>query len=397
MRLARFRKIFLTLYRFGLDELFSHHPKLSLVRRLLGHLPARDIEKPLPERVRLALESLGPIFVKFGQVLSTRRDLLPPAYADELAKLQDRVLPFSGDVAVAQIERNLGRPLDQIFAEFNRTPIASASVAQVHYARLRQADGSAGREVAVKVLRPGIKAIIEQDLALLKTLAGLVERYLADGKRLKPREVVAEFDKYLHDELDLMHEAANASQLRRNFTGSTQLIVPEVFFDYCTREVLVLEWMRGIPVGQIDRLREAGVDLQKLSRFGVEIFFTQVFRHGFFHADMHPGNIFVADDGRYIALDFGNPKFAVALQICFAASPIFSVPKFSVDKDSNFVLFETEIRLAEYGFAVFPISETELPHGFSQQQLRLCPLAFVCLHTLFALFRCQSVRHRFLF
>lgn len=305
MRIARFRKIFLTLYRFGLDELFSHHPKLSLVRRLLGHLPARDIEKPLPERVRLALESLGPIFVKFGQVLSTRRDLLPPTYADELAKLQDRVLPFSGDVAVAQIERNLGKPLDQIFAEFNRTPIASASVAQVHYARLRQADGSAGREVAVKVLRPGIKAIIEQDLALLKTLAGLVERYLADGKRLKPREVVAEFDKYLHDELDLMHEAANASQLRRNFTGSTQLIVPEVFFDYCTREVLVLEWMRGIPVGQIDRLREAGVDLQKLSRFGVEIFFTQVFRHGFFHADMHPGNIFVADDGRYIALDFG--------------------------------------------------------------------------------------------
>ena len=305
MRIARFRKIFLTLYRFGLDELFSHHPKLSLFRRLLGHLPARDIEKPLPERVRLALESLGPIFVKFGQVLSTRRDLLPPAYADELAKLQDRVLPFSGDVAVAQIERNLGKPLDQIFAEFNRTPIASASVAQVHYARLRQADGSAGREVAVKVLRPGIKAIIEQDLALLKTLAGLVERYLADGKRLKPREVVAEFDKYLHDELDLMHEAANASQLRRNFTGSTQLIVPEVFFDYCTREVLVLEWMRGIPVGQIDRLREAGVDLQKLSRFGVEIFFTQVFRHGFFHADMHPGNIFVADDGRYIALDFG--------------------------------------------------------------------------------------------
>lgn len=305
MRIARFRKIFLTLYRFGLDELFSHHPKLSLVRWFLGHLPARDIEKPLPERVRLALESLGPIFVKFGQVLSTRRDLLPPAYADELAKLQDRVLPFSGDVAVAQIERNLGKPLDQIFAEFNRTPIASASVAQVHYARLRQADGSAGREVAVKVLRPGIKAIIEQDLALLKTLAGLVERYLADGKRLKPREVVAEFDKYLHDELDLMHEAANASQLRRNFTGSTQLIVPEVFFDYCTREVLVLEWMRGIPVGQIDRLREAGVDLQKLSRFGVEIFFTQVFRHGFFHADMHPGNIFVADDGRYIALDFG--------------------------------------------------------------------------------------------
>jgi ubiquinone biosynthesis protein len=159
--------------------------------------------------------------------------------------------------------------------------------------------------VAVKVLRPGILPVIEQDLALMRTLAGWVERFFVDGKRLKPREVVGEFDKYLHDELDLMHEAANASQLRRNFTDSDQLIVPEVFFDLCSRQVMTMEWMRGIPVSQIDALRNAGIDLKKLSRFGVEIFFTQVFRHGFFHADMHPGNIFVAPDGRYIALDFG--------------------------------------------------------------------------------------------
>ncbi|HJU49675.1 MAG TPA: AarF/UbiB family protein, partial [Pseudogulbenkiania sp.] len=158
---------------------------------------------------------------------------------------------------------------------------------------------------AVKVLRPGIQPVIEQDLALMRTLAGWVERFFVDGKRLKPREVVGEFDKYLHDELDMMHEAANASQLRRNFTGSDQLIVPEVFYDYTTREVLTLEWMHGTPISQIERLREQGIDLKKLSRFGVEIFFTQVFRHGFFHADMHPGNIFVAPDGRYIALDFG--------------------------------------------------------------------------------------------
>lgn len=306
MRISRFYKIFKTLYYYGLDELFLDHPRLKVLSHVFAWLPLRrDVSLSRPARIRMALESLGPIFIKFGQVLSTRRDLLPPEYADELAYLQDRVAPFDGQIARKAIEASLGAPIDALFSEFNETPIASASVAQVHFARLKNPDGSAGREVAVKVLRPGIQAVIEQDLALLRTLARGVERYLPDGKRLKPCEVVAEFDKYLHDELDLMHEAANASQLRRNFTGSEMLIVPEVFFDYCRRDVLVLEWMRGIPVGQIDRLREAGVDLKKLSRFGVEIFFTQVFRHGFFHADMHPGNIFVADDGRYIALDFG--------------------------------------------------------------------------------------------
>ncbi|MDF0604694.1 ubiquinone biosynthesis regulatory protein kinase UbiB [Neisseriaceae bacterium TC5R-5] len=306
MRISRFFKIVSTFYRFGLDDFLQGHSRLGFIHRLFALLPfPRKIDAPLAERVRLALESLGPIFVKFGQVLSTRRDLLPNAYADELAKLQDQVPPFDGQLARQVIEASLGRSIEQLYLDFDNTPVASASVAQVHRAWLRQPDGSRGREVAVKVLRPGIQSIIEQDLALLSSLAGWVERLFTDGKRLKPREVVAEFDKYLHDELDMMHEAANASQLRRNFKGSDKLIVPEVFYDYTSREVLTLEWMHGIPVGQIERLRASGIDLSQLSRFGVEIFFTQVFRHGFFHADMHPGNIFVAADGRYIALDFG--------------------------------------------------------------------------------------------
>ncbi|WP_043592871.1 ubiquinone biosynthesis regulatory protein kinase UbiB [Chromobacterium haemolyticum] len=306
MRISRFFKIVSTFYRFGLDDFLEGHSKLGFVHKLFGLLPLRrDASAPLPQRVRLALESLGPIFVKFGQVLSTRRDLLPPDYADELARLQDRVPPYDGLQAREMIERSLGRKVDELYVDFDNTPVASASVAQVHKAWLRQPDGGRGREVAVKVLRPGIQPVIEQDLALMATLAGWVEKLFTDGKRLKPREVVAEFDKYLHDELDMMHEAANASQLRRNFKNSDMLIVPEVFYDYTSRDVLTLEWMHGIPVGQVERLREAGVDLSKLSRFGVEIFFTQVFRHGFFHADMHPGNIFVAADGRYIALDFG--------------------------------------------------------------------------------------------
>ncbi|MCL6263736.1 ubiquinone biosynthesis regulatory protein kinase UbiB [Craterilacuibacter sp. RT1T] len=306
MSLSRSLKIVSTLYRFGLDDFFAGHARLRLLSRLLRALPGRrKPTDPLPVRLRLALESLGPIFVKFGQVLSTRRDLLPPDYADELARLQDKVAPFDGALARQVIEQGFGRSLDQVYVDFDDVPVASASVAQVHKAYLREADGSRGRQVAVKVLRPGIQPVIEQDLALMNTLAGWVERFLADGKRLKPREVVAEFDQYLHDELDMMHEAANASQLRRNFVGSDMLVVPEVFYDATCREVLTLEWMNGTPIGQIERLRAEGVDLKQLSRFGVEIFFTQVFRHGFFHADMHPGNIFVAPDGRYIALDFG--------------------------------------------------------------------------------------------
>lgn len=306
MRIVRATKIFATFYRYGLDDFFVGHSTLRWISVLLRVLPIpRRIRQPLPVRFRLALESLGPVFVKFGQVLSTRRDLLPTDFANELALLQDQVAPFDANLAQQVIETSLGRRLDQLFIEFDMVPVASASVAQVHHAWLRLPDGRRGREVAIKVVRPGILPIIEQDLALMRTLASLAEAGLADGKRLKPGEVVAEFDKYLHDELDMMHEAANASQLRRNFQDAHTLLVPEVFYDLTARNVLTLEWMNGTPIGQIDQLRAKGIDQKKLARLGVEIFFTQVFRHGFFHADMHPGNILVADDGRYIALDLG--------------------------------------------------------------------------------------------
>ena len=252
------------------------------------------------QRLREALETLGPIFVKFGQILSTRRDLVPLDIADELAKLQDRVPPFASELAVAEVERSLGQPLGKLFSEFQTTPIASASIAQVHLARLH--DGS---EVAVKVLRPGVERAIARDVALLDTAAGLVERWWRDGRRLKPREVVAEFARHLDDELDLMREAGNASQLGRNFAGSTLLVVPAVYWDFCAQRVMVMERMHGTPISQVQTLREKGIDIPALARAGVEIFFTQAFRDGFFHADMHPGNILVADDGRYVALDFG--------------------------------------------------------------------------------------------
>src|SRR5262245_7290140 len=254
------------------------------------------------QRLRAALETLGPIFVKFGQVLSTRRDLLPLDIADELAKLQDRVPPFPSEFAVAEVERALGKPLAELFASFEKAPLASASIAQVHLARLHD-----GTEVAVKVLRPGVERAVARDLALLKTGAGLAVRLGA--RRLKPREVVAEFERHLDEELDLMREAANASQLRRNFEGSELLTVPRVYWDLCAERVMVMERMHGTPISQVQALKEKGVDIPALARAGVEIFFTQVFRHGFFHADMHPGNILVATEGetrgRYIALDFG--------------------------------------------------------------------------------------------
>ena len=311
MRLFRLAKIARIGLKFGLDRLILEHDPtgklalpLGLVNALCFWRSRTALTAPRGRRLRQALETLGPIFVKFGQVLSTRRDLLPADLADELALLQDRVPPFPPDQAIAEIEASFGRPLAEIYASFDREPIASASVAQVHFATL-----PGGKEVAVKVLRPGIAPVIEHDLALLDSFAGLLERFWSDGKRLKPREVVAEFSKHLADELDLMREAANCSQLRRNFTGSRLLLVPEVHWDYCTHEVMTMERMHGLPIGQVGRLRDAGIDLKALSRAGVELFFTQVFRDGFFHADMHPGNILVSTDpatfNRYIALDFG--------------------------------------------------------------------------------------------
>ena len=302
-----FRGLFIiwTLFRYGLDELVLssfRKPWIRLLTRMVS--VGRNLGAPRGERLREALESLGPIFVKFGQVMSTRRDLLPPDIADELARLQDRVPPFESNLAVAIIEKAFDRPLDQIFATFEQTPVASASIAQVHFATLPD-----GREVAVKVLRPSMKVAIEKDLALMKMMAGWVENASADGKRLKPREVVAEFDKYLHDELDLLREASSAAQLRRNMDGLNLVMIPEMHWDYCMPEVMVMQRMKGVPISHTQRLRDAGVDMKKLARDGVTIFFTQVFRDGFFHADMHPGNIQVSlapeTFGRYISLDFG--------------------------------------------------------------------------------------------
>ena len=301
MRLLRLLKILLVALRFGLDQFLLGHERLRLPRVAVQLLLFwRDLSAPRAVRLRLALEALGPIFVKFGQVLSTRRDLIPPDIAVELARLQDRVSPFPG----AEVERILaaayGKPLCEVFARFDLTPIASASVAQVHIAHLPD-----GREVAVKVLRPGIAAVIARDVALLDAAGRLLEWLWSDGKRLKPREVVAEFARHLEDELDLMREAANANQLRRNFRDSPLLAVPEVYWDWCATEVMVMQRMHGIPVSEVAALRAQGIDIPRLAQAGVEIFFTQVFRDGFFHADMHPGNILVAPDGQYVALDFG--------------------------------------------------------------------------------------------
>ncbi len=305
MRILRLARIATVSVRFGLDEFFLGQARFSGLRRLVGRvLFWRDLSQPRAVRLRLALEALGPVFVKFGQVLSTRRDLLPPDIADELAKLQDRVPPFPADEVVTSLERAYGKPVAEVFREFNVTPIASASVAQVHFADLPD-----GTPVAVKILRPGIGAVIEHDIALMQTAAAVIERISADGRRLRPRDVVSEFEKSIRDELDLTREAANCSQLRRNFIASKLLLVPAVHWDWCNEQVMVMERMSGVPVSRIDRLVEAGIDLKALSRAGVELFFTQVFRDGFFHADMHPGNIFVAVDdpyrGRYIGLDYG--------------------------------------------------------------------------------------------
>jgi ubiquinone biosynthesis protein len=256
------------------------------------------------ERLRLALEELGPIFVKFGQAVSTRRDLLPADIADELAKLQDRVPPFPGATARVLIEQAYGRPVAQAFASFDETPLAAASIAQVHPARL-----PGGQEVVVKVLRPGMRELIGRDLEVLHALAELAQRYWSEGRRLRPRELVAEYQKTILDELDLMREAANASQLKRNFAASDLLYVPEVYWDYCRTDVMVMERIHGVPISDRTRLRAAGTNIPQLAENGVRIFFTQVFRHNFFHADMHPGNIFVLVDDplrpRYAAVDFG--------------------------------------------------------------------------------------------
>ncbi len=295
------------LIKHRLDEIAFATHLLRPVSFMLYLLPwnwFRGRPPPRAVRIRRALEDLGPIFVKFGQIISTRPDLLPEDIAEELASLQDRVPPFPGKEARRIVERELKCKLDELFSEFSEEPIASASIAQVHAARLKD-----GTEVVVKVVRPGIEQLIRRDVGLLYVVAGLAERYWRHGRRLRPREVVAEYEKTILDELDLLREGASASQLRRNFENSDLLYVPEVFWPYTRRSVMVMERVSGIPISDIEALVARGVNLKALAERGVEIFFTQVMKHNFFHADMHPGNIFVSRDNpdhpTYIAVDFG--------------------------------------------------------------------------------------------
>ena len=291
------------LVRHGLDEVILATHLFRPLRFLLyvspfywfrGELPA------YPVRIRRVLEDLGPIFVKFGQILSTRRDLLPDDLAGELAKLQDRVPPFPNPKARAIAEQAFGQAIEAVLDEFSEAPLASASIAQVHTARLKD-----GREVVVKILRPDIEKVIRRDIGLLYIVAGLAQRYWKDGRRLRPVEVVREYEKTIMDELDLQREAASASQLRRNFLGSDTLYIPEVFWELTRNNVMVMERIYGTPVSDVPALKAQGISMRLLGERGVEIFFTQVFRDNFFHADMHPGNVFVEPDGRYIAVDFG--------------------------------------------------------------------------------------------
>ena len=291
------------LTRHGLDEfIFATHlfRPLRFINLLLPWNWLRRIEAPRGVRIRLALEDLGPIFVKFGQILSTRRDLLPDDIADELALLQDNVPSFSIEQSRAIIEAAYDDKIENIFASFTDQPLASASIAQVHTATLPNGD-----DVIVKVLRPNVEKIIRRDLVLLDYLARLAERFWADGKRLRPREVVDDYKHTILDELDLMREAANSSQLKRNFEDSNKLYVPDVYWSLTRKNVMVMERIHGHPVSDIASLQQHGIDLKALSERGVEIFFTQVFKHNFFHADMHPGNVFVSNTGQYIAVDFG--------------------------------------------------------------------------------------------
>ncbi|MFT5113223.1 MAG: ubiquinone biosynthesis protein [Parasphingorhabdus sp.] len=302
-RLLRLLEITRVMLSHGLDEFITAVNLFRPYRFLLYLHPSywgKKSAAPRGVRLREALEELGPVFIKFGQMLSTRPDLLPEDIGRELTRLQDQVPPFSAQQSKLLIEQALESSTDELFAEFDTQPIASASVAQVHTARMHD-----GAEVVVKVLRPGIEEIIERDLELLYLLARLAEKYWSAGKRLRPIEIVEEYDKTIHDELDLIREAANASQLKSNFKDSNLLYVPEVYWDYTRRNVMVMERIYGIPIRDIDALHSAGLDMKQLSHAGVEIFFTQAFSHGFFHADMHPGNIFVSESGEYRAVDFG--------------------------------------------------------------------------------------------
>ena len=306
--LRRLYRIIKVQLEYGLDELLPDHQLAKaplFARKALFWIKNRHGDKELGERLRLALQELGPVWIKFGQMMSTRRDLFPPHIADPLALLQDQVSPFDGRLAQQQIERALGGPIDNWFTEFDITPLASASIAQVHTARLKSND----QQVVLKVIRPDIRPVIDADLKLMYRMARIVAKALPEARRLKPVEVVQEYEKTLLDELDLQREAANAIQLRRNFEGSEELYVPEVFTDFSNKTVMVSERIYGIQVSDIDGLKANGTNMKLLAERGVSVFFTQVFRDSFFHADMHPGYVFVSlehpENPQWIGLDCG--------------------------------------------------------------------------------------------
>lgn len=305
MSLFRLLHIIYILHRYGLYQILKKYNKTNFfaifVETCFIFIPTIHKDKSLPIKTKLAFEELGPVFIKFGQLLSTRIDLLPKEYIEELSKLQSQVKPFPGQIAKNIIEKSLKYKINDIFKSFTNEAIASASIAQVHYAILKHNK----QEVAVKVLRPNIENIIKKDIKLLKLVGWFIEKVYKDGKRLKPKEIVNEFEKTIHAELDFLQEAANATELYRLHKDDNTLIIPKIFYDFCTKDVMVLEWMKGTPISDLNTLKQKDIDLKLLSHNGVAIFYTQVFHYGFFHADMHPGNILCSDDGRYIALDFG--------------------------------------------------------------------------------------------
>lgn len=387
LRLVSIQRV---LVRHGLDEVIRATHFLRPLRYLFYLFPkAKDANEPLGVRIRRALEELGPIFVKFGQAISTRRDLLPPDIADELAKLQDRVPPFPGEDAVIILNDIYGKPVNEVFARFDIEPHAAASIAQVHTAALED-----GTEIIVKLLRPNVKPLIERDIDVLYALAGLADRYWPEGKRLRPLEIVAEYEKTVLDELDLMREGANTAQLKRNFEGSDLLYVPEVYWDYCRKEVLVQERIYGIPISDMDALHAAGTNIQVLAENGVEIFFTQVFKHNFFHADMHPGNIFVTVEDperpKYAAVDFGiigtlsatDQQYLAENFLAFFDRDYYKIAKLHVDSgwvpaDTRIDELETAVRtvcepifnkpLAEISFAQVLIRLFETARRFNME------------------------------
>ena len=361
--LVRLLRINRVLVNHGLDEIVqaAHlFRPLRLIARLSPASWGAKKQGPRGERIRLALQELGPIFVKFGQALSTRRDLLPLDIADELAMLQDRVPPFPSSEAKAMAEKAYGQSLDEVFDRFDDDPLAAASIAQVHKATLKT-----GEEVIVKILRPGVEAQIRQDLDVLHVLARLAQRHWPEARRLRPVDVVDEYEKTVIDELDMMREAANAAQLKRNFADSDKLYVPEVFWKYCRPDILVMERISGVPISDMDTLNAAGTDMQKLAENGVDIFFTQVFKHNFFHADMHPGNIFVdisdPSQPRYIAVDFGivgtlssrDQNYLAENFLAFFERDYYRVAKLHVD--SGWVPPET--RIDEFESAIRTVCE----------------------------------------